>query len=155
MEFNEVKETILSLDDLLPARVKKYMHYRSVKNFVLHFDEIRSESAKGRICALLSDYVEEVRAHEYDFSKRQDTVELAKKYLDPIAGYYKADSNFMKLYALKFVLATGIAGDGFLYMTDLSARIGHWPVVTTGLLLYYLFIVLFKEPKGRVYGFFY
>ena len=155
MEFDEVAAAILSFDELLSEKWKDGIHYRSMKNFIRHFDEIKSEAAKGRICNFLSDYVEEVRAHHYDFSQRGERLMLARKYLLPIADYYKEDSKFMQIPTLKYILATGILGDGFLYITGLSTRIWHWPVVTTIQLLYYFFILIFKKPDGRVYGFSY
>jgi hypothetical protein len=155
MEFTEIQETIFSFDSLLSERMKKYIHYRSIRNFVRHFDEIKAEKARARVCKILSDYIEEVRENDFDFSGKGEGLQLARRYLSPLADYYKEDSNFMVVLKIKFVLVIGIVGDGILYLTGLSSAVLHLPVVTIALLLYYLFIAIFKESKGRVYGIFY
>src|ERR1700761_2905636 len=79
-EFAEIKNTILSFGDLLPERMKKYIHYKSMRNFVLHFDEIRGEITREKIIKLLSSYIEEERAKDYDFSEKEESLQLARKY---------------------------------------------------------------------------
>jgi len=155
MDIYEIKETVISWDGLLSERMKKYIHYRSIRNFVLHFDEIKSEKARERICSLLTDYIEEVREKDYDLSGKGESLALARKYLSTIGEYYREYSNFMSVLEIKFVLIGGILGDAILFFTGLSSEIFHLPIVTIVLLLYYFFIMIFKEPKGRVYGIFY
>jgi hypothetical protein len=155
MEFAEIKDTILSFEDMLSERMKKYIHYKSMRNFVLHFDEIRGAITRERIIKLLASYIEEVRAKDYDFSGKEESLQLAGKYMPTLSGYFKDESNFMAKPSLKLILVTGVIADGALYITGLSSAIFHIPLVTIILVLYYLFIVVFKEPKGRVYGIFY
>jgi hypothetical protein len=153
MEFNEIKDIILSYDDLLSWEMKKYMHYRSIRNFVDHFDEIKGVKAQLSVCNLLSGYIEDAQMNDFDFSDRIKCRQLVRKYLWPLADYYKEDSKFMGRLSLQFVLVVGLILDGILYFTGLSSRIFYIPIVTIALLSYYLFIVIFKEPRGRVYGF--
>ncbi|HEV2483298.1 MAG TPA: hypothetical protein VGS79_26715 [Puia sp.] len=155
MDFTEIKETILSFDDLTSERMKKYIHYRSIRNFVCHFDDIKSEMARARVCKMLSDYIEEVRAKDFDFAGKEESLQLARKYLSPLADYYKEDANFMVVIKIKFVFIIGIIGDGILYFSGLSSAILHIPIVTIAFLLYYLFILVFKVQKGRVWAIFY
>ena len=155
MEFAEIKNTILSFEDLLSERMKRYIHYKSMRNFVVHFDEIQGALTRGKIIKLLSSYIEDVRAKDYDFSDKEEGLQLARKYMPTLSGYFKDESNFMAKPSLKLILVTGIIADGALYITGLSSSIFHIPLVTIVLLLYYFFIVVFKEPKGRVYGIFY
>jgi len=155
MNIDEIKEEILPLGGKLSKRMKKYMHYQSMRNFVLHFDEIKTVESRAKIADLLHEYIQEARENNYDFIGGEGSLELATKYLSPISKYYRKDSNFMRILLLKFVLAIGIIADGVLYLTGFSAAIWHIPIVTIGFLLYYLFILLIKKPKGRVYGIFY
>jgi len=153
-EADDIKQDLLSFDEMLSETMKKYIHYRSMRNFVLHFDEIRTEKARDRVTSLLGEYIREVREHDYDFSG-DESLQLARKYLSPLTDYFKEDAKFMTILKLKFVLVAGIVADGALYLTGLSAAIWHVPVVTIGLLLYYLFILLIKKPEGRVCGIYY
>ena len=154
MEMTEIKEIILSWDEMLSKRMKKYIHYRSMKNFVLHYDEIKSDVAKEKICFLLSDYIDEVRASDYSY-EGESSFQLARNYLSKISEYYREYSNFTGLLKVKVILLFGIMGDSLLYLTRIPSILRHIPIVTIGLFLYYLFIIIFKEPKGRVYGIFY
>jgi len=154
VEINEIKEFILSLDSRISERMKKYIHYRSMRNFVLHFDEIKSDVVRNQISVLLSNYVEEIQANDYDF-EGEASLQLAKDYLFKIADYYKEYSHFMVLMRVKVVLLFGIMGDTLLYFTNIPSRIMHIPIVTICLLVYFLFVKIFKASKGRAYGIFY
>lgn len=154
MEIEQIKETIISWDTMLSQQMKKYIHYRSMRNFVSHYDEVKNVRAKEKICSLLSSYIEEVKANDYSF-EGYSSGDLAKKYLFELAEYYREYSNFMRGIRIQMVFLFGIMGDSLLYFTGVLADIWHIPIVTVGLLMYYLFITIFKEPKGRVYGMFY
>jgi len=154
VDTDDIKKEILSFDEMLSETMKKNIHYRSMRNFVLHFDEIKAEKARDRVTSLLKEYIQEVRERDYDFSG-DESLQLARKYLSPLTDYFKEDAKFMTILKLKFVLVIGIVADGGLYLTGLSAIIRQVPVVTIGLLLYYLFILLIKKPEGRVCGIYY
>ncbi len=124
MGINEVKETILSMDTLISERMKKYIHYRSIRNFVIHYDEIQSGAAKEKIRSLLEEYIEEVKAYDYDF-EGEASLQLARKYIAKISGYYREYSNFMGIIKIQVILLFGILGDGLLFITGISAKIWH------------------------------
>jgi hypothetical protein len=154
MEIGETRDAILGLEPILSERMKSNIHYYSIKNFVMHFDEIKSEIAKRNICLLLSQYLDEIKSNEYDFYGIE-RLQLARKYLSQLSGYYREYSGFVGLIKIKLILLIGIVGDGLLYFANISKHIGYVPIVTIAMLLYYFFIVVFKKPKGRVYGIFY
>jgi hypothetical protein len=141
-----------------PDKITKshhYIHYRSFRNFVLHYDEIKTEHSRSKVHSLLSEYIQDVQANNYDFSERFKTGILVRKYLWNLAAFYKEDSNFMPYLGFNYLLFSGIIVNAILYFTGLNAIICRIPVVTIILLLYHLFVVVFKVPKGRVYGLFY
>lgn len=155
MEIDEIKDTILSFKDLLSVRMRNQIHYRSMRNFVLHFDEIKAVKTREMIAKLLSSYIEEIRAKDYDFSDREESFQLARKYMPTLSSYFRDESNFMPMPSLKLILIAGLIIDGILYLTGLSAAYFHIPIATIVFICYYLFLLVFKEPKGRVYGIFY
>jgi len=154
MEIEQIKETIMAWDTMLSQRMKKYIHYRSMRNFVLHYDEIQSQNVQDKISLLLSDYIKEVEGSDYDFDA-ESSYYLARKYLSKLSEYYKEYSNFIGVLKIKTVFLWGILGDSLLYLSGLLSNLWYIPVVTVGLFLYYLFIAIFKEPQGRVYGLYY
>jgi hypothetical protein len=154
MEIDQVQENILNLESMISERMKKYIHYKSMRNFINHFDEINDKTTQRRILALMYEYFEEIKGSDYDFDVYTST-ELAKKYLFDIAEVYKQDSNFMRIIKIQHVFLYGILIDSLLYLSGVLSLFRHIPIVTTVFLFYYLFVAIFKERQGRVYGMFY
>ncbi len=154
MEIAEAKETILSLDALLSEKIKKYIHYRSMRNFVLHYDEIKNSAAQENISRIFSEYVEDLRVNNYDF-EGEASYTLARNYIFVISKYYKEYSNFMAYLRVSVILLFGFTGDSLLYLTGIPDHIFHIPIVTICFFLYQVFVRVIKEPKGRVFGIFY
>ena len=125
-----------------------------MRNFVLHFDEIKSSIAKENINRIFSEYVEDLRANNYDF-EGEASYTLARNYIFVISKYYKEYSNFMAYMRVSVILLFGFTGDSLLYLTSIPDRILHIPVVTICFFIYYFFVRIFKEPGGRVFGIFY
>ena len=154
MEIEQIKEIILSWDSMLSQRMKKYIHYRSMRNFVFHYDEIDNEKVKNRISNLLTEYIAEVNQNDFDFEAESGYF-LAKKYLSPLSDYYKEYLGFTGVMKIKNVFLWGILADSLLYLARYFYNFRYLPYVTISLFLYYLFVSFFKEPKGKVYGMFY
>jgi predicted transport protein len=69
MEYSEIRDAIESFDKIQPAKLKRYIHYRSFRNFVTHFVEIRDDKTRELVLRLLSGYVDDVRAKkDHNFS---------------------------------------------------------------------------------------
>jgi hypothetical protein len=154
MGVHNLFDIILSWNGVLTERKKKYIHYGSIRNFVLHIDEIRDEKTRQIIIDTLTDYVAEVKSNDYDFNGSSSTV-LARKYLFPICHYYREDSKFMRFIKIDNVLLYGMLSDSLLYLTGILPKIYYIPIITITLLLYYFFVGLVKVPENRVYGMFY
>src|SRR5450432_3723784 len=116
---------------MLSNRMKKYIHYRSMRNFVIHFDEIKNSIAQETIENLFSEFIEEIQEKDYEF-EGSSSFELARKYVFNISPYYREYSNFMVLMTIQVSILFGLIGDTLLYFTKIPSRIWHIPVVTTG-----------------------
>ena len=154
MDIEELKERFLLLDGKTSERMRRYVHYKSMRNFLNHFDEIESASAKQKIILFMDGYFNEIEAGGYIFDS-YESADLAKKYILNISGYYKTDSNFMRNLRFSSVVIYGFMADSLLFLSGFLSHFHHIPVATTIFLSYYLFIVLFKVRPGRVYGLFY
>jgi hypothetical protein len=154
MTFDEIKCIVLEWDSSLSPRMKKYIHYRTMRNFILHFDEIKSEREREKILTILEEYVEAVKANDYSF-ERVESAELASCVMFPIRDYYKTDCSFMSVIKLQEVFIYGIMADSVLFFTGLLAKLHYVPIATCVLLAYHIFLRIFKIPQGRVYGMFY
>jgi hypothetical protein len=88
MESRDIKETILSWDTMLSKRMKKYIHYRSMRNFLLCIDEIKNSRDKEKIREILSNYIYDVKSKDYIFDALEST-NLAKKSLSIYQRFFK------------------------------------------------------------------
>ena len=154
IEYSEIKDAIGSFDAIQPEKLKLYIHYRSFRNFVTHFREIRDDQTKSFVLGLLSDYVSEVRnKKDHDFSASQDWKHLAKAYLNPLSRIYRKKCSFSTAIPLLWALLIGLIGDGILYVLEPLFKMEYIPFLTVGMLLYYCYTRFIKAPMGRVCGF--
>jgi hypothetical protein len=151
VNIEDSSEFILSLNDFLSVRMKKYIHYYSMRNFIIHFDEIKNQFAKDEIESLMSDYVEKIKENDYDF-QGPASFDLAKKYVFKISPYYKEYSNFMAFMGIQVSILFGLFGDTLLYFTKIPSKIYHIPIITICFVIYFLVVKIFKASKNRAYG---
>jgi hypothetical protein len=125
-----------------------------MRNFVLHFDEIKNPEAKEKISRIFSEYAGYLHACNYDF-ERETSYTLARNYLFSISKYYMKYSDFMAHLRVSVILLFGFTGDSLLYLTGIPDHILYIPNVTICIFIYQLSVRVIKEPKGRVFGIFY
>ena len=154
MTFDEIESLVLEWDSSLSPRMRKYLHYRSMRNFVMHFHEIKSERERAKILTILEEYVECVKVGDYSF-EGVESAELAKSFVFPLSEYYKTDSKFMRVVKLENVFLFGPLVDGLLYLVGILAKLDYVPIATCFFMAYHIYLRIFKIPQGRVYGMFY
>jgi hypothetical protein len=155
MTYDEIKSTVEEWQSMLPPRMRKYIHYRSMRNFMLHFNEIGSERDRAKILTILEEYVQCVQSNDYSFD-RHSSPELATSYLFPLIDLYRDNSTrFMRVIKLQEALMLGFLVDSILYLSHVLSGLHYIPITTVTLLSYYVFLLIFKIPSGRVYGMFY
>jgi len=152
--IQEIKEIIFAWDVLLNAKEKKYIHYRSMRNFVLHFSDISNQILQNKILVVLNEYVDEIRGATFVIES-DSSYFFAKKYLRPLSEYYHDNAQFVRIFQINAVITYGLMLDILLYLSRLFSKIEPIPLVTLGFFFYYLFVKIFKERKGRVYGYYY
>jgi len=55
MGIGQLSETVHGWDSTLSSSMKNYIHYYSIRNFILHYDEIKSSRAQEDIRSLLTE----------------------------------------------------------------------------------------------------
>lgn len=151
MTIEETKAAILSWDEMLPPKMKNRIHYRSMRNFVSHFDEITNRNRQIEILNTLNNYVEEVQANDYSFDYRE-SIRLATTYMFPIVPYYREYANFVAVLQVHVIWYVGFVVDAGLYCLGLLSKIFYLPIATICLTVSYILIELFRGRYGRVYG---
>ena len=154
MDIDEIKKSVLLIEDKTSLKMRRAIHYNSIRNFTIHFDEIKSNGSRKEILNLLKSYLEVIEAQNYDVES-DSSIDLARKYVFPIGDYFKDESNFVKTFHLRNVIVYGIMIDSLLLISGLLKKISYIPIFTLGFLFYEFFVMIFKEPKNRVYGLYY
>jgi hypothetical protein len=154
MDNAQVCKVICSWDNLLTRKQKKYIHYRSMRNFCYHLSRLPKNKVKQAVISLLTEYAKEVADNDFNFDA-DSGYDLAIKYLSKLSDYYHDNLDFKSKIKLSDVLIWGFLADSLFFLIGLLGKVGYIPVITLTLLLYYLLLLIFKESKGKVYGLFY
>jgi len=151
MEIDEIREIILSWDEILSPSLKTRIHYQSVRNFVRHFEEIENLQARRVITDVLSEYIEVVKQNDYIFDPRPSNW-LAKNYVVEIGNYYRRYANFSLIMSTYIIVLCGLFCDLLLLIFGILSKFHYLPVVTIVLILYHIYLRLYKGSNGRLYG---
>jgi len=153
-DIEEIRAILYKWDSYLTTKQKHYIHFFSMRNFVIHFTEISNEKFREKIVTTMKAYIEEVEFANRNY-KGVQSFELAQKYLTGISEYYKDFAGFRIFLRLKFVVIISLIGDLFLYFFSSLADVSFLPIVSIIFFTYYFYILFTYYKKNRVYGIFY
>ena len=153
-EIEQIKEIVDLWENSLLASEKKYIHYRSITNFIFHFENLPNIRIKETSALLLSNYIDEVENNNFDYKDKR-SYELAKKYMNEISEIYKSNLGFKSFIDLRFIILFSILGDGILYFSLKNKTHLYIPIISLCLFTYYLYTKIFFEKRKMVYGIFY
>ena len=148
--MNEILGRYNSIIEVLNKDQRKYIHHKSLRNFILHLDELESVGYRNNIERKIDDYLDfiEQNANEID---RHYTATLFADYIFPIGEVYKK-IKFRRIAVLENWLPFGIIIDcivsGFLVKFPC-------PILTSLILLNYFFRQRKYYKANMVYGMFY
>ena len=154
LEIADIRDIFWDWEANLSLEQKKYRHFYSFRNFIFHY-AILPDCSKQDVLELLRNYIVEVKSPKFIFDK-EESYNLARKYLDKIAKYYKVIGFKLNL-RFGFIIFWGLITDFLLYLINFLPKINHTPIplLTCIMLVYYFYIALLKKPKRLVYGLFY
>ncbi|HUZ60724.1 MAG TPA: hypothetical protein VMU83_18280 [Hanamia sp.] len=152
MDFQDVEAKFDIWKYNLSTDEKKYIHYNSMKIFLYHYNNI-NDRKKKIVLSLFENYILEVEDANFSFSK-DESLGLANKYINKLADIYTG-LGFKLNIKLSFVFWWGILADILLLIIGILPKIRYIPIITISLLLYYLYLQIFKKPSKLVYGIFY
>lgn len=114
----------------------RYIHFRSMQNFILHIDEIKNENDRSKIERYIDEYFNEIKNTDGlitdDFSKN-----LYKNLISQLGIYFQKHQGFrVVIRPSTFVPAIFI--DLFLFFIGILKYIDYIPILTTFTLLFYL-----------------
>jgi hypothetical protein len=154
MGIDQISETFTSWQSHLVTEQRRYIHFRSMNNFVFHFHQLPNDVLKDKVLTILNGYVTEVESNNFEFSSRESYT-LTTKYMNKLSEIYSEYLKFRSLLGLRFVILISLLGDAFLYLLLKKYITFYFPLVSLSLVTYYLYTKLFFEKKKLVYGIFY
>lgn len=154
MTIQEIRKILENWDECLTVRQKRYIHFKSLRNFAFHFDNLPNEGTKEIALDYLNEYIEEVQANDATLTSSESYL-LANNIMNKIADIYSTHLNFKSTLELRFVILFSVVGDTILYFL-LKDRLSFFvPLISITLLTYYLWRKLRLEKKRLLFGLFY
>jgi len=143
----DVTELETRLNKLLEYYVRsKYLHPRTIKNFIYHFNSLGA-SAKELTFQYLDNYLHELeKSHELT---RNECADLFTVYIIPIAKIYDRDLGFSPKISAFTILIVFIAIAVLLFLLNVPTLMFY--LLALILLIYYSY-VFFKRTQRKVYG---
>jgi len=146
------KEQQRDLKSTLPESQLIFLHYRSIDNFLYHFNEIKSELVKRKILEYLEKYFVEIKEKDYFFDNTESNY-ISQKYIKNIGTYYNYDLNFKVYIPIKRAIFIGLNIDIILFLTGLLKKVYYLPICTIFFTIYFLYLLLFYGKQKKLYGF--
>lgn len=138
------------LMEVLNDEQKKYMHFKSVYNFLTHYDDFTAESEKYKIERDLSNYLE-IISENIERIDNTITTELYIDHVRKIGALYNK-IGFIEIWGLKFKIAIAFSLDiviGFFFFGF------PYPIMTALMVLNYFIRQRKKIKTCSVYGMLY
>lgn len=140
-----------NLLEQLNQKQMKYIHYRSVWNFINELDNIQPESEKQHCQRELLKYLNVVEENIDELIDSSVTIALFNDYLYPLGIIYKK-IEFLRITPLRISFTLSI-------IADILMCILFWkyplPILATLTLINYFIINRKYYKKGKVFGRFY
>ena len=154
MSIQEIIKILETWDNYLTIKQKRYIHFKSLRNFAFHFNNLPNERTKEITLDYLNQYIEEVQVNDATLTS-SESYHLAMNTMNKIANIYSTHLNFKSILPLRFVILFSVIGDTILYFL-LKGKLPFFiPLISIIFLTYYFWRKLRLEKKRLLFGLFY
>lgn len=136
--------------EVLNKDQRKYIHHKSLRNFIIHLNELESIGYRYNIEKKINDYLEFIEQHTNEID-RNCTAPFFADYIFPIGEVYKK-IKFRRIAVLENWLPFGIIID---CMVSIFVLKFPSPILSSLILLNYFFRQRKYYKANKVYGMFY
>ena len=143
IKFEELKGTLTEEQQTL-------LHFKSIDNFLFHFDTLNTYQSQIAVKRLLEQYFEVLDSEGYDVDKKTSTI-LGKEFIIQLGRYYGFFSDFKLRFSLSFALFVGIHLDLLLLILGILKKVYYLPLVTLIFLAYWFYVRELYEKRKKVY----
>ncbi len=127
---------------------RRFYHFKSVRNFIIHFHEIATPHDREIIFNLLNGYLDEVI--ENDILDIYECQEVFTNYIKPVGKYFTEKLKFVvffKWYTILFYILSFYA-----ILTFFSAN-SFFFISGFGVILFFMLEMFIKIYQKRIYSF--
>jgi hypothetical protein len=132
----------------LDAKHKRYIHSKSLENFIIHLNDFTISEEKELIHKLISEYIEVIVKSEIN---SVTGIEFYDKYISPLGGKYKV-IGFISIVPIRYLFVFSIMVDSLLYLAFFNFP---YPSVTILVIVYFLIVQKRYYRRNKVYGIYY
>jgi hypothetical protein len=138
------------LMSLVAKEKRKYIHSQSLHNFIIQLSKSKSNEDFSEIKKGLNEYMEVVKENVEDIDSKIG-LNFFQMYVNPI-GESLIKYGFTRITPLRFLFLYSVMIDSLLYIAFFRFP---YPVISFGVLIYYLLFRMRKQNENKVYGLFY
>lgn len=143
-------DRFLSVAELLPSKSKRYIHYNTLRNFIIHVDDIDEYFDKQKALVGINEYLSEIENCRGEIEKTQ-SYNYYVEYLKPLVGIY-IKIGFKEIHRLRYQLIISTTIDifcGFVFFKY------PYPIMTT--IVFFNHYIINRKIKNstKVYSMFY
>jgi hypothetical protein len=131
---------------------KRFIHPKTVKNFLIHFHTFKDKKKKDHIYNNLSGYLEALSRWEFDDLTPKTSISLFDQYITPLVRYYNVYQGFSIHIKWPFLFFIVVVLLGIISLTNLGVYSKAGVVLTVGAFFIYSRI---KEKLHKTYGVYY
>ena len=145
-----IKIKLEELKETLTEEQQRFLHFKSIDNFLFHFDNLSYQSQIA-VKRLLQQYFDILDGEDYSIDKETST-QLGKEYIWQMGHYYVFHMNFKIRMRLFFAIFVGLHLDILLLILGGLKQVYYIPIVTCMFLTYWIYLKIFFENKKKVYA---
>lgn len=129
----------------IPAKRKRY-HLNSIRNFLLHFDEIKDNVEKKQVICLLNNYLDFILNNSNDNNKERQNDYY--NFIEPVGLIYKKHASFRYFISPQFCIFISVIINIIILIVNPNILL---LICFNSLSIAVIMSMYFKEHSTRVY----
>ena len=130
---------------------RHYLHFQSVKNFVLNIESFSNSDTKKKATEILENYFLSLEKANYQLD-RKDGLNFFYTHITKLGQLYSYYQNFHIVSYLWYAIIWGLILDFVCLVSGISANFFYVPIFTFGLFLQNRFKYFKYVKRNKAYG---
>ncbi len=139
-----------NIDVILSNTEKDIIYFTSIKNFLLYVEKFENSLEQRKVIEVIEDYFLQIDENLFSFNS-SEKMEILRKYINPVAYYYKLRFGFKYFINLKYSFFIGLNIDVVLWIVGVLQHLHYLPIATLILLSYWGYVKAYFVGKNKFY----